>query len=107
MCSNDDIKQPRLIIVGPNKVAPEQYFLEVDRKLILLSTDDTIKAIDYLFKAYYVFHLEFDNDLKNFWIFLQHYFYKITSKCTNKVIEIHTKLEVTKHKSYCQIKSII
>lgn len=92
------IKQPRIVAVGPNKIAPEQYFLEVDKKFLLLPTNDIIKLIDYLFKAHYVFHLEFDNDLKNFWIFLQHYFYTIPSKCTSKLIEVHIKLEVTKNK---------
>lgn len=98
MRSNENVNQPRIIVVGPNKVAPEQYFLEVDKKFILLPTNDIIKSIDYLFKAHYAFHVEFENDLKNFWVFLQHYFYIIPSKCTSKLIEVHTKLEVTKNK---------
>lgn len=98
MRSNENVNQPRIIVVGPNKVAPKQYFLEVDKKFILLPTNDIIKSIDYLFKAHYAFHVEFENDLKNFWVFLQHYFYTIPSKCTSKLIEVHTKLEVTKNK---------
>ncbi|XP_071554010.1 uncharacterized protein [Temnothorax nylanderi] len=91
--SNENVNQPRLILVGPNKIAPEQCFLEIDKKFILLPTNNIIKSIDYLFKAHYVFHVEFENDLKNFLIFLQHYFYKIPSKCTSKLIEVHTKFE--------------
>ncbi|XP_036141504.1 uncharacterized protein LOC118647448 isoform X2 [Monomorium pharaonis] len=75
--SNENVNQPRLVVVGPNKIAFEQCFLEIDKKFILLPTNDIIKSIDYLFKAHYVFHVEFENDLKNFWIFLQHYYYKI------------------------------
>ncbi|KAL6265771.1 hypothetical protein P5V15_002582 [Pogonomyrmex californicus] len=79
--------QPKLIAVGPNKLAIDQYFLKIDKHLILLPTKDIIKAIDYLFKAHYVFHTEYNGDLKNFWTLIQHYFYKISSNCSNKVIE--------------------
>lgn len=97
--TDDSKSQPKLIAVGPNKLAIEQYFLKIDKHLILLQTRDIIKAIDYLFKAHYAFHIEYDGDLHNFWILIQHYFYKISSKCTNKIIETFTKIECAKRES--------
>lgn len=46
-----------------------------------------------------MFHIEYDGDLQNFWILIQHYFYKISSKCTNKVIETFTKIESARKES--------
>jgi len=97
--TDENKNQPKLIAVGPNKLAIDQYFLKVDTNLILLPTTDIIKAIDYLFKAHFVFHTEYDGDLKNFWILIQHYFYKISSNCSNKVIETYTKIEIARNKS--------
>ena len=65
--NTDDSKgQPKLIAVGPNKLVIEQYFLKIDKHLILLQTRDIIKAIDYLFKAHYAFHIKYDGVLQNF-----------------------------------------
>lgn len=97
--TNENKGQPKLIAVGPNKLAIDQYFLKIDKHLILLETKDVIKAFDYLFKAHYAFHIEYDEDLKNFWTLIQHYFYKISSKCTNKVIETFIKIENTQKQS--------
>lgn len=85
-----------LIAVGPNKLAINQYFLKIDKNLMLLETKDITEAVDHLFKAHFVFHVEYDTDLQNFWILLQHYFYKIASKRTNKIIETFTKIENAK-----------
>ncbi|XP_067206229.1 uncharacterized protein [Linepithema humile] len=96
---DENKSQPKLIAVGPNKLAIDQYFLKIDKNLILLPTKDIIKAVDYLFKAHYVFHIKYDVDLQNFWMLIQHYFYKISSKCTNKVVETFTKIESTRKES--------
>lgn len=92
-------KQPQLIAVGPNKSAIDQYFLAIDTSFLLLPVKDVLGAVDFLFKAYHVFHTEYDKDLQNFWIYLQHYFYKIPSKCTPLIISVNTKIEVAKANS--------
>jgi len=84
-----------LIAVGLNKLTTNQYFLKIDN-LILLETKDITEVVDYLFKAHFVFHIEYDTDFKNFWMLLQHYFYKIASKRTNKIIEIFIKIKNAK-----------
>lgn len=77
----------------PKSFIPE----EIDGYFILLPTKDITKATDFLFKSYYVFNIEFCEDLKTFWTFLQNYCYNIPSKCTNRVMEIYTKVETTKN----------
>lgn len=84
--------------MGPNKQAVNQFYIEVDKTFILLPVNDMLRATDYLFKAQYAFNTEFDADLKNFWIFIQNYMYGISSKCTNRIIEVSTKISALKSK---------
>ncbi|XP_074107790.1 uncharacterized protein LOC141533033 [Cotesia typhae] len=75
--------QPKLLAVGLNKSAISQYHISIDNHCISLKVKSIVEAIDALFKAHYVFNVKFDVDLKNFWIFMQHNFYGISSQCTN------------------------
>ncbi|XP_044005499.1 uncharacterized protein LOC122850413 [Aphidius gifuensis] len=84
---NQGRSQPKLIAIGPSKRAIHQYYIEIDNKFILLQTINVVEAISYLFKAHYVFHVDFHSDLKNFWTFLQNYFFKIKSNCTTSANE--------------------
>ncbi|KAH0561295.1 hypothetical protein KQX54_016093 [Cotesia glomerata] len=91
-----DFRQPKLITVGVNKTSLSQFHIKIDNHCISLKAKNTIEAVDYLFKAHYVFNVEFDSDLKIFWIFLQNYFCSIHSKFTNQMVDIYTKLEASK-----------
>ncbi|XP_057333586.1 uncharacterized protein LOC130672839 [Microplitis mediator] len=88
-------RQPKLIAVGSSKLSVTQFFLRIDNHHISLNLSNILEAIDFLFKAYYVFNVEFDPDLLNFWIFIQNFLYGISSKCTNKVQDFYTKLEAS------------
>ncbi|KAK0157299.1 hypothetical protein PV328_011057 [Microctonus aethiopoides] len=76
--ADEEKSQPRIIAVGPNKQAVNQFYIEIDKTFILLPVNDMLRATDYLFKAQYAFNTEFDADLKNFWIFIQNYIYGIS-----------------------------
>lgn len=89
-------QQPFLIAVGPNKSAISQYFLSIDGRLINIPLEFSfIEAFDLMFKAFYIFNLQFDYDLENFYKFLSIFVYKIESreKATTRLIEINSKFQ--------------
>lgn len=84
--------------MGSSKSVISQYHISIDYHCISLKVKNIIEAIDSLFKAHYVFNVEFDLELKNFWIFIQHYFYGISSHYTNQMKDFNSKLEAAKLK---------
>lgn len=89
-------QQPYLIAVGPNKSAISEFFVVVDKQLICLSPNiDFLHAFDLLFKTFYIFNIEFDLNLENFFGFIANYIYKLpNSKSANlRQIDIYNRFE--------------
>lgn len=69
--------QPCILVVG-SLLYPKQvlvYFDDVKYKLLTV-----LKAIDVCFKIFHVFNLEYPLECSNVWLFLQVYFYEISTK---------------------------
>ncbi|XP_055377160.1 uncharacterized protein LOC129609252 [Condylostylus longicornis] len=100
--SNEDIqkiipenKQPVIIVTGTSKKDITKYFISVDKKLLSIPNGfDFIKVFDIYFKMFYVFNIEYDNDLRIFMLFFQKYIYNFPKvKETPRLIEIWNMLQ--------------
>lgn len=61
----------------------------VDKQFICLAPNVTaIEAFDFLFKSFYIFNIQFDTDLENFFGFIAHYIYKIPNSKPNNLRQI-------------------
>jgi hypothetical protein len=61
--------QPFLVTVG-HGLRPTQFFLAVDRQVIPCCSQQFVHAIDMLFRAHYVFDVQYAAPLHQFWEFL-------------------------------------
>lgn len=96
--NRDKNESPGLIAIGSHKLAIDQYFLAIEDFFLLLPTKNVIEAIDFLFKAHYVFNTAFDNNLLSFWLYLQKNFYEIECQLSANVIEVYSKICLLKEK---------
>ena len=67
--------QPYLLAVGPEK-EPSQFFLVLDRIAVPAGLH-LVQALDSLFKAHYVFNVEYSLTLQPFWEFFAAVVYNI------------------------------
>lgn len=89
-------RQPYLIAEGLTLGHLIAYHILVDKKIISLENiSSPLEAVDILFMCHYVFDIEYDPAVSNFWTFIQVFFYKIESlNITPKIRELRTKLSI-------------
>jgi hypothetical protein len=69
--------QPLIITSASSVFDAKEYFIYFDR--IFYRFDDIISCVDILFKLYIVSHFKYPEESKNFWLFLQKYFFRINT----------------------------
>ena len=85
--TGDHVKQPYLIAIGAKRSEIYQFYVAVDQKAIPCDTS-ILGAMDTLFKAHYVFGLQYSEPLHNFWVFIQTTLYGLDRKDTNEAPRI-------------------
>ncbi|XP_041467024.1 uncharacterized protein LOC121417400 [Lytechinus variegatus] len=68
--------QPYLLRIGDGFTSPSTFFIIVDGKAVPCESDAT-QAVDALFKSHYIFNIEYADELKGFYAFLEHFVYGI------------------------------
>ncbi|CAB3977440.1 hypothetical protein BSL78_19360 [Paramuricea clavata] len=78
--NKDDVyTQPFLLSTGQAS-KPDQFFLVLDR-IVIPCGPDLIKSFDILFKAHYVFNVEYAPPLLQFWEFVASMIYGVIKPC--------------------------
>lgn len=93
----DRKRQPYLLAIGTARHQVTKYFLVIDHLPLPCAAEDAVGAFDALFKAHYVFGLEYSSALRNFWTFIQTTLYEIDVSSTRespRVREVRAKLQV-------------
>lgn len=86
--------QPFILATGTCKRDISSYYLVIDDKIIATHKDNIATAFDLLFKCHFVFDVQYNDNLKYFFQFIQSYFYKIElGEITSRIREIRTKFE--------------
>lgn len=71
-------KLPFIIACGETKNSIHQYLIYIDNNLIPLKLNTTIlQALDILYQLYFLLDINYDKNLKNFFIFIQVFVYEI------------------------------
>jgi len=87
---NGNNKQPSLLCLG-SKDEPGSFYLVLDSKAVSLGGCGTLRAVDCLFKAHYVYWVSYAKSLSLFMEFLQKILYRIeTTKLSPRVRELHS-----------------
>ena len=68
--------QPYLLQIGDGWTSPSTFFIIVDGKALPCESDVTL-AVDALFKCHYIFNIEYADELRGFYAFLEHFVYEI------------------------------
>lgn len=85
-------KQPFLLCIGSKEDA-NIFYLILDTKAVCLGACGILKAIDSLFKAHYVYWVDYAKPVVFFMEFLQKLIYKIEcSKLSARVREVHNSI---------------
>lgn len=82
--------QPYMIFVndGNNDLEVSSYYVLINSNYIKL--ESCLKAIDVCFKCFFAFHLNFPIECEVLWIFIQKYFYDITTKFDNNFQQVNS-----------------
>lgn len=82
--------QPYMIFVndGNNDLEVLSYYVIINSNYIKLESCQ--KAIDVCFKSFFAFHLNYPIECEVFWIFIQKYFYEITTKFDNNFQQVNS-----------------
>lgn len=93
-------KAPHVIIICNDTTGKEafqkisQIALYIDGHFYICNT--VLNALDQMFKAFYVFHIDYPPSVKNSLFFIQKYFYKMTipgEKCSSATTQLITRLQ--------------
>ena len=85
-------KQPFLLLTCDESGEVTQSYIVVDFKLISASSN-VLQALDKLFKAYYVFNVDYPHELKSFFEFLQMAIYNIEAhKMSSSIRDLKVRL---------------
>lgn len=92
---DDASKEPFIIAVGPKKSAVQQYILAVDGYTIPLDSSLSVaEAVNFLFKCYFIFDLNYDKNLTPFWTYIEKYLFKVGSATVPATVKnSHVKIE--------------
>lgn len=81
--------QPYMIFVkGNNDLEVSSYYVVINSNYIKL--ESPLKAIDICFKSFFSFHLNYPLECEVIWIFIQKYFYNITTKFDNSFQQVNS-----------------
>lgn len=69
--------QPFLIVIGESLLKSSQFLIYFDNIKYKFKT--FLKALDTCFKIFFVFNLDYPPNSKAVWIFIQFFFYKIST----------------------------
>lgn len=73
-----DAKPPMIIGVGLSKSSIDNYYIQLDGHLIPNpSSLSFLKVVDAVFQLHFIFNIEFEINLKHFWLFIQKCIYKM------------------------------
>lgn len=88
--------QPCLVAVGQRKNLINSYFIAFEEYFIPAVANNAIDALDELFKSHFVFNTSYDNNLKNFYHFVEYVFYGLNQNngLTPTMQEIRRKLAI-------------
>jgi len=87
--------QPYLLAVGRQKSNIDSFYIVLDQHLIPCQANRSLGAFDELFKAHFVFNVDYDPALVSFYTFMQTTVYCIDvggMKETPRVKELRAKL---------------
>ncbi|XP_030588577.1 uncharacterized protein LOC115782519 isoform X1 [Archocentrus centrarchus] len=63
--------QPFLLCVGENKSSIQRYYIIIDHKAVPCKAQTSLAAFDELFKAHFIFSVNYHESLYNFYTFIQ------------------------------------
>ena len=90
--------QPYLLAGGTTRCDVTAYYVVIDHQALPSGAHDPVGALDALFKAHYIFGLEYSAHLQNFWTFIQTTWFNIdvdTTRESPRVREVRSKLQAT------------
>lgn len=76
--------QPYLLATGTTEAQVHNFYIVLDRKLLLCQSYTSLGAFDELFKSHFVFGLKYDDALSSLYTFLQTTVYNIDVSSTEE-----------------------
>lgn len=86
--------QPCLVAVGPQKNTIVSYYIAFEGHFLPVMAKNATQSLDQLLKSHFVFNTSYDEDLKNFFRFIEIVFYNLSKDIflTPRMREIRSKL---------------
>lgn len=104
-----DFPEPTIIATGPSQLSINQFFISIECKLLPIPSHyNFYQVFDIYFKIFHIFKLQYTNNLKLFFNFIETHLYAFsTSNSCPRVFEIWTAIQTLKTRTESDFENLI